>query len=93
MAIYETTADRFRPITDTSFEANGGGWRGDIQRLLRAQVEVISPGTLIIAEEFCEWEDSRRRIDLLGLDKDGKSDRLRIETIGRRRGHGAGLPT
>ena len=26
--------------------------------------------TLVISEEFGEWEESRRRIDLLGLDKD-----------------------
>jgi hypothetical protein len=38
--------------------------------LLRNQIEIISPDTLIIAEEFGEWEDSRRRIDLLGIDKD-----------------------
>jgi hypothetical protein len=25
----------------------------------------------VIAEEFSEWEDSRRRIDLLGGDRDG----------------------
>ena len=30
---------------------------------------MISPDTLVIAEEFGQWEDSRRRIDLLGLDK------------------------
>ena len=34
-------------------------------------VEVIAPDTLVIAEEFGEWEDSRRRIDLLGIDKEG----------------------
>ena len=31
---------------------------------------MISPNTLIVAEEFGEWEDSQRRIDLLGIDKD-----------------------
>jgi hypothetical protein len=41
-----------------------------MQRLLREQIEVIAPGTLVIAEEFGEWEDSRRRIDLLALDAD-----------------------
>jgi RecB family endonuclease NucS len=30
---------------------------------------IVSPDTIVIAEEFGEWEDSRRRIDLLGLDK------------------------
>jgi len=38
--------------------------------LLRRQIEIISPNTLVIAEEFGEWEDSKRRIDLLGIDKD-----------------------
>jgi hypothetical protein len=41
-----------------------------LQRPLRTQIEVISPDTLVVAEEFGEWEDSRRRIDLLGLDRD-----------------------
>jgi hypothetical protein len=34
-------------------------------------IQAISPNTLIIAEEFCEWDDSNRRIDLLGIDQDG----------------------
>ena len=29
---------------------------------------MIVPDTLVVAEEFGEWEDSRRRIDLLGID-------------------------
>ena len=31
---------------------------------------VISPNTLVVAEEFGEWEDSNRSIDLLCIDKD-----------------------
>jgi hypothetical protein len=38
--------------------------------LLRSNVEVVSPDTLVVAEEFGDWEDSRRRIDLLGIDSD-----------------------
>ena len=37
--------------------------------MLKSRPEVISPDTLIVAEEFADWEDSRRRIDLLGIDK------------------------
>lgn len=33
-------------------------------------MEVISPDTLVISEEFGEWEESKRRIDLLGIDRD-----------------------
>jgi Domain of unknown function (DUF4268) len=70
MAIYEVTTDQLRKIEETSFSHAGLHERSDLQRLLRKQVEVIVPETLIVAEEFGEWEDSKRRIDLLGIDKD-----------------------
>jgi len=69
MPIYEVTKDKFLEIEETSFSTAGISERGDLQRLLRNQIEIISPDTLIIAEEFGEWEDSRRHIDLLGIDK------------------------
>ena len=31
---------------------------------------MIAPNLLVITEEFGEWEDSRRRIDLLAIDQD-----------------------
>jgi hypothetical protein len=68
MAIYEITPDSLRPITETSFHA-AGVREADLQGLLRSQIDIISTDTLVIAEEFGEWEDSRRRIDLLGLGK------------------------
>jgi hypothetical protein len=40
-----------------------------VQRALAEKIEVISPDTFVLAEEFGNWEDSRRRIDILGLDK------------------------
>jgi hypothetical protein len=68
MAIFEFTQSAIRKIDETTFSAAGIKERADLQRLLRSNVDVVSPDTLIIAEEFGEWEDSRRRIDLLGLD-------------------------
>jgi hypothetical protein len=70
MAIFEILADEFKKVEETSFCTAGIQERADLQRLLRTNVEVISPDTLVISEEFGEWEDSRRRIDLLGIDKD-----------------------
>lgn len=69
MSFFEFTNDGIHPISETNFEQAGLSERYDIQRLLKAQFEVVEPGVLIIAEEFSAWEDSRRRIDLLGLDK------------------------
>lgn len=70
MAIFEIASDTIRTIEETTFGAAGIRERADLQRLLRKQIEIISPDTLIVAEEFCEWEDSKRRIDLLGVDSD-----------------------
>jgi len=70
MAIYEISSDKFRKIDETSFSSAGLRERQDLQRLLRSQIEIVSPDTLIISEEFSQWEDSNRRIDLLGIDKD-----------------------
>lgn len=70
MPIYEVESDRLKRIEETSFGAAGVRERKDLQRLLRKQIEIIVPDVLIIAEEFGDWDDSRRRIDLLGIDKD-----------------------
>lgn len=46
--------------------------REDLQRLLRQQPEVLGEDLRIISEEFGNWEDSKRRIDLLALDRSGR---------------------
>ena len=43
----------------------------DLQRLLRDKPEAIERGLFIVAEEYSNWAESSRRIDLLGLDKEG----------------------
>lgn len=72
MAIYEISSDKFRKIDETSFSSAGLRERQDLQRLLRSQIEIVAPDTLVISEEFSEWEGSNRRIDLLGIDKNAK---------------------
>lgn len=58
------------PISETSFGAEGIYEREDIQRLLRDNIAVLGEPLFVIAEEFGEWLDSLRRIDLLCLDCD-----------------------
>ena len=70
MPIFEITHSAIRKLNETTFSTAGVRERADLQRLLRSNIEVVSPDTLVISEEFGEWEDSRRRIDLLGLDRD-----------------------
>ena len=69
MALYHIYGDKIDPVPSTTFEQKGIQERKHLQALLKSRPEVISPDTLIVAEEFSDWEDSRRRIDLLGIDK------------------------
>lgn len=69
MPVYRVTASTLEPLTDTSFAKQGMKERGDLQRLLRANISVVAPDVLVIGEEFGEWDDSSRRIDLLAVDR------------------------
>lgn len=69
MAVYRLTKDSIIPLTIATFATLEIGERDDLQRLLRDKIEIIAPDTLVISEEFCDWDDSRRRIDLLAIDK------------------------
>jgi hypothetical protein len=69
MAIYQVTDNEIKTISRTTFSETGLKEREDLQRLLKHQIEIISPDTLVVAEEFGEWDESRRRIDLLGIDR------------------------
>jgi len=70
VAIYEITPDKITALPQTTFAEAGLLERLDLQRLLREQIEVVAPDTLVISEEFGDWQDSRRRIDLLAVDRD-----------------------
>lgn len=69
MPLYQLTEARFEPVQATSFAQEGLLERNDIQRLLKTDITPIGDDLLVIAEEFGEWEESARRIDLLCLDK------------------------
>ena len=70
MALYQITEDSLRPLSATSFQQENIWERRDLQRLLKVNIEAISTDIMVIAEEFGEWDQSGRRIDLLAVDKD-----------------------
>jgi hypothetical protein len=68
MPLYEMTSDTFRPLAEASFAGLKVRERDDLQRLLRSQIDVLGDDLYVLTEEFGDWEDSRRRIDLLAID-------------------------
>jgi len=70
MPLYQITEQSFRAIPEASFAEMRIGERTDLQRLLRTQIDVLGPDLYVLTEEFGDWEDSKRRIDLLAIDSE-----------------------
>ena len=70
MPLFQLTQKSLKPIAETTFGAHGIMERKDLQRLLREQINVLGDNLMVVAEEFGEWVDSSRRIDLLCIDVD-----------------------
>ena len=71
MAIFKFDNNNFEKVEQTQFSSEGILERQHIQNALKKQIDVIAPDILIVSEEFSEWSDSKRRIDLPGVDRLG----------------------
>jgi hypothetical protein len=70
MTIFRITDSALEKVEETTFAREKLLERKDLQRRLKASISVLSPDLMVIDEEFGDWEDSSRRIDLLCLDRD-----------------------
>ena len=73
MPLFEMTREDLvecKPVTFTHLEIKE---RVGLQHVLRDHIEVLGEDLRLIAEEYGDWEDARRRIDLLALDKQRRS--------------------
>ena len=68
MGLYRIQKGSLMPVGTSRFVDDDIKERQDLQRMLREAIEIIAPGVMVIAEEFSDWEDSKRRVDLLCLD-------------------------
>ena len=69
MTLFHITDEALVPVSKTFFESEALRERQDIQRLIKNHIAVLDKDLLVIAEEYGEFEESRRRIDLLAIDK------------------------
>lgn len=72
MPLYIFKDKQILEVASTNFWAEGIREREGLQAALRDNIDAISPETLIISEEFSEWSEGARRIDLLGIDKQAR---------------------
>jgi hypothetical protein len=71
MPLYEIGDEGLTLHTPAQFADLGLYERSDLQRLIRDDITVLGGDLLVVAEEFGDWEDARRRIDLLAIDTEG----------------------
>jgi hypothetical protein len=72
MPLYRVAKDKLEAVRQTSFVEEKFFERKDLQRLLRADISVIGDDLMVISEEFGDWDESNRRVDLLCLDKQAR---------------------
>jgi hypothetical protein len=70
MPIFELTNHAITPVPTTTLVDEKIVERAHLQKVLRANIAAVAPDCYVIAEEYCEWADSKRRIDLLCIDAD-----------------------
>ncbi|WP_254916411.1 hypothetical protein [Achromobacter denitrificans] len=70
--LFDMTGASLCKVPIDSFGALGLRERNDIQKAIAANIEAITPGirTMVLAEEFGNWDGANRRIDLLCLDEE-----------------------
>lgn len=69
MAIYTFNEKEIKPVETTTFKNESIYERIHLQQAIKNNISVIAPDCLIISEEYSEWDGSKKRIDLLAIDK------------------------
>jgi hypothetical protein len=67
--LYDMTDGSLAKVPGTTFKEEKVLERTHLQAAVRDNIEVLGGGLMVVAEEFGDFEDTHRRIDLLCIDK------------------------
>lgn len=70
MPIYKLEGKQIKALAPTTFANEKINEARDLQQFIINSIEVIDKDLLVISSEFGDWENSKRRIDILCIDKD-----------------------
>ncbi|MBL6445682.1 hypothetical protein JMN32_05140 [Fulvivirga sp. 29W222] len=70
MPIFKLEGDKIIELTQTTFSNEKIDEAHDLQKFIINSIETVEKNLFVISSEFGDWEDSRRRVDILCLDKD-----------------------
>lgn len=69
MPIYKLKGNQIIELEQTTFTIERIDEARDLQKFIINSIETVEKNLLVISSEFGDWEDSKRRIDILCLDK------------------------
>ena len=67
--LYDMTDGALIKVSSTTFKEEKVLERTHLQAAIRDNIDVLGSDLLVVAEEFGDFEDTHRRIDLLCVDK------------------------
>ena len=70
--LYDLTSGSIEKVEKTTFAKESILERNHLQAAVRDHIDVLDADLLVVAEEFGDFEDAHRRIDLLCLDRSGR---------------------
>lgn len=62
MSIYSLEDKQLLAITPTSFVIESIFERDDLQEAFKNNIDIIAPDCMVIAEEFSDWQGSRKEL-------------------------------
>jgi hypothetical protein len=71
MPLFVVKPTALQEVPRTTFAAAQIKEREHLQAFLRDDISAVADDVLVVAEEFGDFEDANRRIDLLGIDRHG----------------------
>ncbi|MCC5921601.1 MAG: hypothetical protein LAT68_11340 [Cyclobacteriaceae bacterium] len=70
MPIYKLDGQKIVELQQTTFSNERIDEARDLQKFIINSIETVEKNLFVLSSEFGDWEDSKRRIDILCLDKD-----------------------
>lgn len=80
MTICKIVDGKIQKLMDTTFKNEKIRERQGLQEYLITSIDVIDENLLVIGNEFSEWEDSKRSIDILCIDIDANLVVIELKT-------------
>ncbi len=70
MPIFKLEGNKIKELQQTTFSNEKIDEARDLQKIIINSIEKVEKNLFVLSSEFGDWEDSKRRIDILCLDKD-----------------------